>query len=411
MIPCPTVLLALLAAACSRPPVFITEPGPPLSTTACASGTCIDDPAGEDVRNGWVNVAIGPDGAAWVVWAQADGPDVTGVWLARSPSPGAPLSEPVAVPVAVPPSVGTTEKPAIAVDAEGIALAYTGLAPERHGDARALYLQRGVPEGDAVAFSSARVIDRVLPDDPPDLVMEQARVATAPDGELWLLWKRQIYGEQDHVWVARGDEDFAPRLLSAELPTEHDCSPPDLRFGYGGELLVAVRGNIDGWLQTLAVRVDPATGAATVRQISDDDWHYDPDVCPEDGPRIAELADGTLYAAWMAPAEGTWRLFSATSADGEAWSTPGIDHAGDVGLGETWVAVAPTEAGPFYTAVEGLDQRTRLLVRDAPGDPAEEAWLVADDGSDVVDVEIASSGGRTVAVGVGEGRVLWLIDL
>jgi hypothetical protein len=400
--------------ACRVPQTIVIEPvDRDPTTTACTTGTCIDDPAGEDVRNGWVNVAVDPTGGAWVIYAQADGPDVTDVYLARSPAPGAPLSEPVPVPVAEPPSVGATEKPSLAVDGERIAVTYTGRGPYRHGDASVLYAQVGGWDESGAVFEAPRIVDRVDPErDPPDLVFEQARAALSPSGELWLLWKRQRYGVEDQVYRAREAEDFAPLPLSDALPTNHDCSPPDLRFGYSGSLRVALRGNVGGWLQTLAVAVDPADGSAEVVQVSSDAWAYDPDICPEDGPRIAELADGTVYAAWMAPFDGTWRLLSAWSADGgRTFGPPGLDHEGDVGLGQTWVAVAPTEAGPFHTAVEGLDRRTRVLTRDSPNAAALERWLVGADGSDLVDVEVASGHGRSVAVGIGEDRVLWLIDL
>ena len=418
----PVPLLTVLATACTpAPPVVLTTPHP---TTPCDAAACVPDPPGDEVRHGWANVAVDPEGGAWMLYARADERDIVGLYLARSPAPGAPLDAPIAVAVAEPPNVGSTEKPSIAVDGDRIAIAYTGLGPQRHGDARALYVQIGTWDAETgqVAFDPAQIVDRVVGGEAAaaasdaERVLEQARVAIAPSGEIWALWKRQIYGTEDRVYWAREDEGFAPREVSAQLSREHDCSPPDFRFGGSGRPLVGLRSNVGGWLQTVAVVGAPSIdggddGIEALVQVSDDQWPYNDLFCPTDGPRLEELADGTLFAAWMAPSGDAWRLFSSWSIDaGRTWTPPGFDHDGVEG-GETWVAVAATADGPFHTSVEGLDRRTRVLTRSAPGEVGTERWLTGGTGSPLSEVEIASRGARSVAVGMDEDRVLWLTDL
>lgn len=412
--PMRTVFVLLAGVGCTGDPVALpTDPGetPPI----CPDGDCVADPDGDEARIGWAQVAVDPDGVAWVLWARTDGAFVTGLFLARSEAPGEPLSAPIAVPIVEPPNVGSTEKPSLAVDGSRIAIAYTGSGALRHGDAHVVYVQ--LASRDTLVFDEPLQVDSLVggapftPADPSELVIEQARVAFAPSGELWAMWKRQVYGTSDWATWGRESTGFTPTELEPALSHRHDCSPPDFRFGFSGEPLFGLRSNIDGWLQTMAVITDGDGQATSVTQVSNDTWRYNTEVCPEDGPRLVELADGTLFTAWMAPSGIAWQLFSAWSTDGGAsWTPPAEDHGG-VELGEKWVAIAATADGPFWTTVEGLDGRTRALLRDAPGATPAEHWMVGGDGSDLSDVEVAHDGGRTAAVGIGDGRVIWLVDL
>lgn len=412
-------VLALALAACADKPLVSIDDAPdPAAVGPCAEGdgSCIADPATDEIRNGWATVATDPDGGAWVTFARTNGPYVEALMLARSPGPGLPLSAPIEVPVAEPPNVGTTEKPAIAVTGDRIAVAYTGDGVLRHGDAQVLYVQTGtIPAGStdaaAVVWNEPLVVDTLVGVD-DDFVVEQARVAFTAEGDLWVLWKRQDYGVSDFATWARESDGFAPLPVSTELSTLHDCSPPDFRFGFSGEALVGLRSNIDGWLQTVAALGNPASGKDTeITQVSDDNWRYNSEICPEDGPRLVELVDGTLFAAWMAPSDIAWRLFSSWSTDrGLTWTAPAFDHGG-VDLGETWVSVAASASGGFYTSVESLSRTTRLLTRTRPEDAPLDVTLVGGDGSYLYDVELASAGARSVALGMGDERVLWLLEL
>ena len=321
------------------------------------------DPEGDEARIGWVNVAVDPDGGAWVLWVRTDGAFVTGMFVARSPGPGEPLERrsrcrsPSRRRSGAPRSRGWPST-AIGSPSRTPAPGSSGTATPRPPGSRWAPATRG-----RGAFDPAIQVDSLVDGapftdaDPRTLVVEQARVAFAPDGELWALWKRQILRR-----VGLGDDCPRVRRVHADrarshVVHRHDCSPPDFRFGSSGEPLVGLRSNLDGWLQTMAVVIDG--GVVRSRQVSDDEWRYNTEICPEDGPRLVELADGTLFAAWMAPSGIAWQLFSAWSTDGGAsFTAPSEDHGG-VELGERWVAVTATDEGPFFTAVESLDRRTR----------------------------------------------------
>jgi hypothetical protein len=368
----------------------------------------VPDPGLEGVRHGWASLAVAEDGTAWVLFARAEGPRITGLLLARSPRPGADLEPAVVVPIPTEPNVGTTEKPSLALHGQELAIAFSGGAPHRHGDAEVLWLLRASvqPDGELL-WAEPAVLDELVGQ---ELVVEHPKLTFAADGELWAMWERQRYGQLDFAFWAREGQGWAPGPVSEQLSTDHDCSPPDFRTGSSGQILLALRSNVDGWLETFVVRADPALSEpAPPVQVSRDDWRYQVEVCPEDGPRLVELSDGRLHAAWLAPNDFAWSLRSAWW-EGGAWSEPVQDHA-DIGLGERWVALAADERGGVYTAVEDLTGDTRILYRDQPGEPTSDRRLLGGDGLPLIEVELAHGGGRTVALGLGEERDLWLLEL
>jgi len=395
-------LALLLVAACSGPVSIDGSTVDP--TDPCELSTCVSDPEGDSVRIGWAEVAIGDDGVAWVSWAEIDGPLVTGLFVARSAAPGAPLGAPIRVPVAEPPFVGTTEKPALAVSDGRIAVAYTGFGPLRHGDAHAAYVQLGTVTDDGqVSFEPAVLFDTLSG---TNHVLEHARVAFAPDGEAWVLWKRQVYGVSDLSLWARESEAWAPIEVSSSLSIEHDCSPPDFKFGPSGRALLAVRNNVAGFLETVFVAGVEGV-ASEVLQVSDDEWPYDAAICPEHGPRVAEGEDGLVVAAWIAPVlDSSVELRSTWSTDGGAtFSPPALDHD-SFGAPENWVALAVTEDGRTLTVVQTTDGQSRLLERASPDATPEVTLLETPDAdTDLESAEAATGGGRTVIVAEAESGI------
>src|SRR5688572_22730772 len=95
----------MVAAACGGPVAIDGSTDEPVDP--CELSTCVSDPPGDTNRIGWAEVAVDDDGVAWVSWVEMEGPLVTGMFVARSAAPGAPLEEAIRVPVAEPPFVGT----------------------------------------------------------------------------------------------------------------------------------------------------------------------------------------------------------------------------------------------------------------------------------------------------------------
>jgi hypothetical protein len=373
-------------------------------------GGTVPDPPGASVRIGWPQVAVAPDGAAWVSWVEIDGPIVTGLFVARSPAPGAPLEPAFEVPVAEPPFVGSTEKPSLAVTDGRIAFAYTGFGPLRHGDAHGAYVQMGTISSDGqVAFEPAILVDS-FPE--ANFVLEHARVAFDAEGELWALWKRQVYGLSDlSVW-ARESEGFAAVEVSEALSTTHDCSPPHFTFGPSGRARLAVRSNLAGFLETVLVSSDSGASAPEVVQVSDDTWPYSTQICPDHGPRVAEGPDGLVVAAWVAPlGDETVALKSAWSYDGgETFTAPALDHE-PLGIAEAWVSLAATADGRTWMGVQTTSRETSLLVRTEPaGIPTIELLQTPDGETKLTSSEAASLGDRTVFVAEAEAGGLYLFE-
>lgn len=394
--------LAMVPVACSGPVAIEGSPDDP--TDPCELSTCVSDPPGDDARIGWAEVAVGDDGVAWVSWAEVDGPVVSGLFVARSVGPGAPLGDPILVPVAEPPFVGSTEKPSLAVTDGRIAVAYTGFGPQRHGDAHGAYVQLGtVTELGEVTFEPAVLFASLTE---ANHVLEHARVAFAPDGEAWVLWKRQVYGVSDQSLWARESEGWAPIEVSSGLSTDHDCSPPDFLYGASGRALLTVRNNVGGFLETMFLSGEEGV-ASEVVQVSDDTWPYNAGICPEHGPRVAEGPDGLVVAAWISPVgDDTVAVSSAWSTDGGAtFGPPAVDHA-SFGAAENWVALTATADGRTLTVVETTDGQSRLLERASVDAGPEITVLETPDGETALEsAEAATAGDRTVIVAQGEGGI------
>ncbi|MBX2797350.1 MAG: hypothetical protein KTR31_06780 [Myxococcales bacterium] len=398
-----------LLLAC-RPPIGLDRAGPSVGDTAdramdCeGAGTCAV-PTTAESRIGHHDVAVADDGSVWLSWVETHELQATTVWIARSPKAGAPLGDPTAVPVIEPPVVGSSEKPSLALRGDRVVFGYTGTGLLRHGDAHAVYVQHGRITHGEVTFEPALQVDLSTQ---RNWVAEQARVALTDDG-AWLLYKRQNYGERDIATVARESEGYVPTGLSEALSQDHECSPPDLVAGEKGAVYVALRSNVDGLLQTVVVRADDPTVAPVT--VTHDDWVYSDLVCPDDGPRLAELSDGRVAVAWTAPTEDTWRMSWATSDDGgESFGDPELHH-GSTERGDRFPVLVAAPDGGVLSAVHDLGGGSRLFARSASLGEPEERPLVAPNGQPLEKVELAIGGGRVVAAGLDEDGRLWLVEV
>ncbi len=400
----------LVAAACSPSPepegsgsidgepADLTDPG-------CGDIPCVAAAAPGATEVAYHRVIVTDRGEAWVTWVETADLRVVGMYMAVSPSVGAPFGLPIEVPTAEPPVVGGTEKPAVDLHGSRLAIAHTGVGALRHGDAVAVYVLTAELEGGGIRFDEPVLIDL---SNVRRFVAEHAQVALT-EQDLWLAYKRQVYGFRDIPTVARASLDYVPDVLSDALSREHECSPPHLlRTGDDG-LVYALRSNVDGRLQTVVVPADGEAFGSPV-QVSDSRWAYRADVCPPDGPRLAEHPDGTLLVVWVAPLDGALRTFRSWSTDrGATWTEPELDHA-PTGFSERLPSVLAVPGGDWLTAVTADGEGARLYRRSALGEEPREEPLTGPEGLPLTEVELATGGGRTVAAGLAEGR-LWLVDL
>lgn len=380
--------------ACTLPPVELTVPD-----SGCGAG-CVEPPDDPEQRLGFQRLAGGADGL-WLTFGLAERDHLARLWVQRLGTDGS-LGPRTEVPTTGTVFAGTTERPALALGDDVLGVAFTSVDPYRHGDARSVWLVEGRPADGGVTFDEPELVEVVDPADLPEagpgdtLVEEHASLAYDGD-EPWVVWKRQVWGETDHVvWARRSDGWEAARPVSGDLSTAHECSPPDLRMGADGPLL-ALRTHVGRTLQT-AVATGPMDGFDEVAQISDDAYPYSGEVCPEDGPRILERADGSLVAGWIAPFRDAPRVHLATSEDGgTTWTRAWVDETGPV-LGQRWVALAEDADGRLLVAAEGVDRTTELLVD--PATTGTRAPLRGSEDAELHQVELAAGPDGVAVVGL-----------
>lgn len=396
----------LWIVGCGPQPVDLSRQLPPEESVAapCAAEPCVA-PVGSDGRLGFHRVVVDEAGVAWVSWVETEDLRPTGFWVAASPAPGAPLEAPTAVPIEEAPILGGPEKPSLDVFDGRIALAHTGIGTRRHGDAVAVYVIEGVVDGTQATFDAPTLIDITNVE---GWVAEHAMVSLGPDTD-WLLYKRQVYGSRDIPTFARSSTDFEPEMVSDGLSRSHECSPPQLARGADGSMMLALRSNIEGTLHTV-VLTQEGDGFGLPVQVSQTGWPYSPLVCPPDGPRITQHPDGTLLTTWVAPFEDTLRTFLGWSTDDGLTWTVGVDHDA-VGFSETWPTVTARPDGSVITTVAVPGGDTWRFTRSSIGDAPESEVVQTPDGQPLAQVEVATGGGRTVALGRGPQGLLWLVEL
>lgn len=390
---------------CSPLPVELPERSDSGGPDAgCGAGVCIAPPPGSSVAHH--RVVVDEAGVAWVSWVETEDLRPAAIRLAASPAPGEPLGDLIEVPAAEPPVVGGSEKPSLDVFQGRLAIGHTGTGRLRHGDAVAVHVIHGTVAGTQVEFADPVLIDITNVD---GWVAEHAMVALGSD-DAWLLYKRQVYGSRDVPTFARDATAYEPELVSDALSRSHECSPPHLVRGHDGAMLLALRSNLSGTLHTV-VLTQQGNGFSAPVQVSQGGWTYSPLVCPPDGPRLATSSDGSIVATWVAPHDSTLRSRLTWSTDGGAtWHEPELDHA-EVGLSEMWPTVTTTQEDHIVTSIEVPGGDTWVFTREELGQAPTGAPLRTPDGGQLSQVEIASRGGRTVALGAGpEGR-LWLLEL
>lgn len=382
----------------------------------CGDGAC-QIPSDAHTRLAYHRVAVDEAGVAWVSWIEVVDSQVAALWVARSAAPGAPFEPAAAVPYPEPPIISTSEKPDLAVSNGRIVVGYSGRGNLRHADAHVTYVQTGTIGADGQpAFDPAIDVDFT---EGTQWVLEQPHVALVAD-EAWYLYKRQVFGEVDDPSFARESNAFVGTQVSDALPQRHECSPPDLiaavadapatTTGSTPVAFAAIRGNLEGRLETMVVAADDA-GFGTPVQVSSGQWAWSDLICPNDGPVLAQQPDGTLIAYWVAQDQAyAYRSYISASIDGGAtWTLETPDHP-DEGYDETNPTVTALPDGKVITTVQ-IRGETHAYVRQGVAGTPEGRILTTPLGAAITDVEVATGGGRTVGAGFdGDGR-LWLIEI
>jgi len=111
-------------------------------------------------------------------------------------------------------------------------------------------------------------------------------------------------------------------------PETCECCGTDLLAGSKGDLWLAYRALEKNNIRDIhLLKASSGTGFSPGGKLSDDGWSLDG--CPHTGARLAEAADGTLWATWFTGAEPG--VYAASSADGGGTFTPRTQVAAPAG--------------------------------------------------------------------------------
>lgn len=136
--------------------------------------------------------------------------------------------------------------------------------------------------------------------------------------------------------------------------------------------------------------------------MSEDRWQFDE--CPENGPAIVALKDGSVQVAWVTPLDGKeaapLALNTAGSLDGKSFTPRSLVATGGAAR---HVQIAAAAEGTLTLARDGVVQGSWRLVRLARGTAAKAGRSTfnnvapADEGEAVYPVVAVGSGGTVVA--------------
>ncbi|HEX8393620.1 MAG TPA: sialidase family protein [Longimicrobium sp.] len=213
--------------------------------------TVNDDRDGRPSSHTFHDLTVGADGTVWVSWIDSRVRD-----SARAARPSAPrdASAPMGAPMAAP--MGAHGGEAHAGGAHGTGGHGGGKGADAGLPAPEIRVARSVDGGRT--FSASRVVDAGA------CPCCRTSMAVAPDGTLYVAWRKEYAGDVRDVVVA----SLAPGAAA--------FSPP-------------VRVHEDGW-------VFPA--------------------CPHAGPSVAVDADGAVHVGWYTGRDGRKGLWYARSVDG-----------------------------------------------------------------------------------------------
>lgn len=145
-----------------------------------------------------------------------------------------------------------------------------------------------------------------------------------PAGEPVFAWLDDSTGHMG-LHVRRGESP--PVTLDSETC---ECCGTTLLAGRKGEVWLAYRDSEDDVRDFRVLRADGA-GFGAGKALSADSWKIQG--CPHTGARLAQEADGTLWAAWFTAGEGQAGIYAASSPDGgETFSTRTLIAAAEPGM-------------------------------------------------------------------------------
>lgn len=421
---CALLLLTLAPGCARRADDGAAGNRPPAETTASAGLADVTRPARLSPKEANASepaVGVGPDGTAYVAWAEHRAGREADVMLARLDGEGRPSGLPVRVnPRAGEATAWHGDPPAVAVADDGaVYVAWSARAGDVH--ANTLYLSASDDGG-----RSFRPPVKVNDDRAP-AVHGMDSLAVAPGGRVYVAWldgrdvappahgrtgqghggaerNREVY----FSYSSDGGRTFSPnkRVAAEACP----CCKTSLAVSPDGRAYVGWRQVLPGEFRHIAV-ASSRDGGETFSEpviVSDDRWMMNG--CAVSGPSVAIGSDGALRVLWYTAGDsGSPGLYWSESRDGGRTFTPRRPLAESGGRG-TPVLLADA-GGNFFAVWEGGDAFGAGVASAAPlgGDGPAAAVSVLTSGERPTAVE---AGGQVLVAYTSEGdggRGVWLV--
>lgn len=203
--------------------------------------------------------------------------------------------------------------------------------------------------------------------------------ATTPEGEVTFAWLDSRSGHMGlYARSTRDGAAFSPeRTLD---PTTCQCCGTELLAGRGSDLWLVYRDLETGDVRDFRVLKSKASPPdfQAAGKLSDDRWAIQG--CPETGARLAEGADGTLWAVWFTGG-GQAGLYVSSSKDGGATFAsrtplttleqlgrhPAIGVLPDGRVAVLYQTTAEDDSTPVVARLRGADGSWGAARRLAPG--------------------------------------------
>lgn len=418
------VLLLGLASGCARRADDLAVGGLPSKADGNTGLADVTRPARlspEEANAAEPAVAAGPDGAAYVVWAEHRAGREADVMLARLDGEGKPSGPPVRVnPRAGEAAAWHGDPPSVAVAGDGaVYVAWSARAGGGHGNTLYVSASR---DGGRSFLPPSRVNDDRAP-----AAHGMDSLAVAPDGRVYVAWldgrnvappahgqpgtghggaesNREVY----FSFSSDGGRTFSPnkRVAAEACP----CCKTALAATADGRVYVGWRQVLPGDFRHIALASSPDGGRTFTEPVvvSDDRWMIRG--CPVSGPSLAVGPNGALRVLWYTAGDAVRPgLYWSESRDGGRSFAPRRALAEGGGRGTP--ALLTDAGGNFFAVWEGNDERGAGVASAAP---------LEDDGPAAA-VPISTAGELPAAAGAGgqvfiaytsehgDGRGVWLV--
>lgn len=343
---------------------------------------------------GSAEAAVAPDGTIYVTWVLDTG-GKGDVYLARSTDGGMTFESAIQLDnTSIEPLVSMARHPYVFATDTRVGVTFNDQAGNVYLYASAV--------GGALAFGSPTLVGTDIVTSFRDF----PKGFFLPDGSIAVAY--QGYPNSGaRIFVARESAGYASVAASSGAPgVPCECCPLDALVTASGDVIVAFRNNDDDTREMWNARA-PAAGAFSAwGAVSNSEGFLN--VCPMQGPRLAELGGGKLLAVWSARGNGNssnGTVYSSVSTNGGTTWSASTALSGFV-ADEPSIAVG-ADGHIFVMGVTGNQKSSIIESSDGGSNWGAAAPIEVPDGAIAVP-QPDSRNGVVVIAGVSAAKTVWL---